>query len=258
MSGIGTGYDLSATTFSPDGRVFQVVYAGKAVENSGSVVGVRCSDGVILAVEKMILNKMLEEGSNRRVHAVSDHIGLAFAGLQADARNLVNRARSEARSYVSSYDEPIPVRILADRLSLYMQAHTLYGSVRPFGVSVVIAGTDRKGPQLFKVDPSGVFYGYFGCAAGKGKQAAQGELEKLDLKSMTCAQAVTEIAKVVHYVHDDVKDKEFELELGWACEASKHRFVRVPKDIHQAAETEAKRLLDDDEDDDDDDADMAD
>ena len=29
-------YDLSASQFSPDGRVFQVEYAQKAVENSGS------------------------------------------------------------------------------------------------------------------------------------------------------------------------------------------------------------------------------
>ena len=28
-------YDLSASQFSPDGRVFQVEYAQKAVENSG-------------------------------------------------------------------------------------------------------------------------------------------------------------------------------------------------------------------------------
>ena len=38
MSSIGTGYDLSVTTFSPDGRVFQIVYAAKAVDNSGLVL----------------------------------------------------------------------------------------------------------------------------------------------------------------------------------------------------------------------------
>lgn len=48
MSSIGTGYDLSVTTFSPDGRVFQIEYAGKAVDNSGTVVGIKCKDGIVL------------------------------------------------------------------------------------------------------------------------------------------------------------------------------------------------------------------
>uniref|UniRef100_A0A671EBF3 Proteasome alpha-type subunits domain-containing protein n=1 Tax=Rhinolophus ferrumequinum TaxID=59479 RepID=A0A671EBF3_RHIFE len=34
VSSVGTGYELSASTFSPDGRPFQVEYAMKSVENS--------------------------------------------------------------------------------------------------------------------------------------------------------------------------------------------------------------------------------
>jgi len=52
MSSIGSGYDLSASQFSPDGRVFQVEYATKAVEASGTVIALRCKDGVAFAIEK--------------------------------------------------------------------------------------------------------------------------------------------------------------------------------------------------------------
>jgi 20S proteasome subunit alpha 7 len=38
--------------------------------------------------------------------------------------------------------------------------------------------------------------GYFGAAAGKGKQVAKNELEKLDLKNMTCREAVYKAAKM--------------------------------------------------------------
>lgn len=38
--------------------------------------------------------------------------------------------------------------------------------------------------------------GYFGAAVGKGKQVAKNELEKLDLKNMTCREAVYKAAKM--------------------------------------------------------------
>src|SRR4051812_24513176 len=58
MSSIGTGYDLAASTFSPDGRIFQVEYAQKAVDNMGTVLAIRCKDGVVTAVDKIITSKL--------------------------------------------------------------------------------------------------------------------------------------------------------------------------------------------------------
>ncbi|KAK7880645.1 hypothetical protein WMY93_032723 [Mugilogobius chulae] len=76
MSSIGTGYDLSASTFSPDGRVFQVEYAMKAVENSSTAVGIRCKDGVVFGVEKLVLSKLYEQGSNKRIFNIDRHVGM--------------------------------------------------------------------------------------------------------------------------------------------------------------------------------------
>lgn len=69
-------YDLSASQFSPDGRVFQVEYAQKAVENSGTVIGLRCSNGVVLAVEKLVTSKLYEPGANKRIFNIDRHIGM--------------------------------------------------------------------------------------------------------------------------------------------------------------------------------------
>ena len=66
MSGIGSGYDLSTTTYSPDGRVFQVEYAGKAVDNGGLTVGVKCADGCVIACEKLVPSKLHTPGTSRR------------------------------------------------------------------------------------------------------------------------------------------------------------------------------------------------
>lgn len=77
------------TTYSPDGRLFQIEYAGKAVENSGyvfiiwpsynffsTVVGICCKDGVVLGVEKLIEMKMMEEGTNQRIFNIDKHVGM--------------------------------------------------------------------------------------------------------------------------------------------------------------------------------------
>lgn len=62
--------------FSPDGRNFQVEYASKAVENGGTSIGIRCKDGVILAVEKLVTSKLLKPGANKRIATVDRNFGV--------------------------------------------------------------------------------------------------------------------------------------------------------------------------------------
>jgi len=254
MAGTGAGYDLSVTTFSPDGRVFQVEYAGKAVENSGTAVAICCKDGVIFAVEKFLLSKMLVPGTNKRVFPVSRNSGIAAAGMSADARQLVARARSEAHQYTSSYGEEVPPGLLAERLGLFVHAYTLYGSIRPFGCAVLLGCVDKdtKAPSLFCIEPQGMVYKYKGTAVGKGKQAAKTEIEKLFLNlgdDLTCEKALVHVAKILHKVHDE-KDKEFELEASWISPASNYEFSAVPSEKLKAAEAEAKRMIEAEEQDD--------
>uniref|UniRef100_A0A4W5M3B2 Proteasome subunit alpha type n=1 Tax=Hucho hucho TaxID=62062 RepID=A0A4W5M3B2_9TELE len=236
-----TSYDLSASTFSPDGRVFQVEYAMKAVENSSTAIGIRCKDGVVFGVEKLVLSKLYEQGSNKRIFNVDRHVGMAVAGLLADARSLSEVAREEASNFRSNYGHNIPLKYLSERVAMYVHAYTLYSAVRPFGCSFIFGSYDQDdGPQLYMVDPSGISFGYWGCAIGKAKQAAKTEIEKLQMKDMTCRELVKEVAKIIYIVHDEVKDKAFELELSWVGEVTNGKHELVPKDIRVEAEKYAK------------------
>ncbi|XP_062905655.1 proteasome subunit alpha type-3 [Mobula hypostoma] len=253
MSSIGTGYDLSASTFSPDGRVFQVEYAMKAVENSSTAIGIRCKDGVVFGVEKLILSKLYEQGANKRIFNIDRHVGMAVAGLLADARSLTDIAREEASNFRSNYGYDIPLRHLADRVAMYVHAYTLYSAVRPFGSSFIMGSYDKDdGAQMYMIDPSGVSHGYWGCAIGKAKEAAKTEIEKLQMKDMTCREVVKEVAKIIYIVHDEVKDKSFELELSWVGEITNGRHELVPKDIKEEAEKYAKESLDEEDESDED------
>ncbi|XP_070577876.1 proteasome subunit alpha type-3-like [Ptychodera flava] len=253
MSSIGTGYDLSASQFSPDGRVFQVEYALKAVENSGTAIGIRGKDGVVFGVEKLVLSKLYEAGANKRIFHIDRHIGMAVAGLLADARQIVETAREEAANYRSVYGAPIPLKYLTDRVAMYIHQYTLYSSIRPFGCSFILSSFEEDGPHMYSIDPSGVALGYHGCATGKAKQAAKTEIEKLKMQDMTMKDLVKEVAKIIYIVHDEVKDKAFELELSWVGEATNGKHQLVPKDIAEEAEKYAKESLEEDSDSDDED-----
>ncbi|KAF8631207.1 hypothetical protein AX15_002538 [Amanita polypyramis BW_CC] len=243
MTSIGTGYDLSASTYSPDGRIFQVEYATKAVENSGTAIGLRVKDGIVLAVEKLVHSKLLVPAANRRIQTVDRHIGMATSGLLADGRHIASRARDEASSYRDVYNSPPTLKAITDRLGLYVQAYTLYSSVRPFGLSTILGGIDKDGPQLYVIEPSGVFFGYRGAAVGKGRQLAKTELEKLQLAEMSTRQAVKEAARVIYLVHEDAKEKEFELEMSWIGDETGGLHMPVPKDLLQEAEAAAKAAI---------------
>lgn len=248
MSSIGTGYDLSASQFSPDGRVFQVEYAQKAVENSGTVIGLRGKDGVVFAVEKLVTSKLYEQGANKRIFSIDKHVGMAMAGLLADARQLAEIARTEASNYRSQYGNSIPLKYLNERVSMYMHAYTLYSAVRPFGCSIILGSYEADGPVMYMIDPSGVSYGYLGCAVGKAKQAAKTEIEKLKLKDMTCQELVKEAARIIYLVHDELKDKQFELELSWVGAHTKGFHERVPQHLLVEAEKTARAAMEEDSD----------
>lgn len=250
MSSIGTGYDLSSSTYSLDGRIFQVEYAMKAVDNSGLCIGLRAKDGIVLAISKLVHSKLLVPKSNKRLASIDQHIGMACAGLVADGRALVSRARAEAQNYKDNYRTPISGKMIADRMGQFVQAYTLYSSVRPFGCSALIATYDKTGPSLYMIDPSGVYWGYYGCAVGKGKQIAKAEIEKLKLNELSSREAVKEIARIIYSVmEDDIKDREYEMEYSWICDESNKKHVEVPRDLIDEAERLAKESLEDEMDD---------
>ncbi|KAG5363544.1 putative proteasome subunit alpha type-7 [Yarrowia sp. B02] len=249
MSSIGTGYDLSNSVFSPDGRNFQVEYASKAVENGSTSIALKCKDGVVFALEKIVTSKLLVPGANQRIQTVDKHIGVVYSGLVPDGRHMVSRGRSEAYNWRSTYKQPIPVDSFADRLGSYTQAYTLYNSVRPFGIATILGGVDEDGPHLFMIEPSGSYWGYHGAAAGKGRQTAKNELEKLDLPNISARDAVNEAARIIYLAHEDTKDKEFELEISWVSASEtggKHQHIS-PEHLAEAKKFAEQATSDEDD-----------
>jgi len=89
---------------------------------------------------------------------------------------------------------------------------------------------------------------YYGTAIGKAKQSAKTQIEKLKLEELSARDALFEVSKIIHEVHDDVKDKEFELELSWMCEETNHQHVLVPSAMRDEISARAKAALEEESD----------
>ena len=263
-------YDQDASVYSPEGKIIQLDYAAKAVDNLGTAIGVCCKyvvvfvflylptgqrlisvarkhlkknrDGVVVGVEKLIGSRMMSPGTNTRIQRIDRHAGCVVAGLLPDGRHLVSRARDDAENFRSTYGFPITGKLLADRIGSLSHYYTLTRN-RPFGCSLIMGSYGEDGPQLHMIDPSGHRFSYFGCSVGKAKTLAKTELEKISFDKITVAEAVVEVSKILHLVHDDQKDKQYEMELAWITKENGRNFVPVPKDILDPALEAAKKSV---------------
>lgn len=210
-----TEYDRGVNTFSPEGRLFQVEYAIEAVKLGSTAIGVRTTDGVLLAVEKRVTSVLLEPSSVVKILEIDSHIGCAVSGLIGDARTLVDHARVEAQHHTFTYDEPIAVEAVTQSVCDLALGFGEGGQnknekkkkmSRPFGVAMLIAGYDAdKGPQLFFSDPSGTFLEYKGKAIGSGSEGAQITLQEKYTDTLTLAQGQGLLLELLKMVMEENK-----------------------------------------------------
>lgn len=163
-------YDRAITVFSPDGRLFQVEYAVETVNRGATILGITCSEGVVLGAEETIETKLEDPNFSWKLYKVDDHVGAAIVGLSSDARILIDQSRVYAQSNRLMYDDPIDIEVITKRIGDLKQLYTQHAGVRPFGVSILFGGVDRLGNRLFATHPSGSYRGYKAVAVGVGRE----------------------------------------------------------------------------------------
>lgn len=177
-------YDTDITTYSPQGRLHQVEYAMEAVKQGSAVVGVRSETHVVLATLKRSTADLAAH--QKKLSEVDTHVGIAIAGLTADARVLSRFMRTECLNHSYVYGVPVPVSRLALAVADKCQVSTQRASKRPYGVGLLIAGYDNTGPHLYQTCPSGNYYEYVSMAIGARSQSAKTYLERTFTEFRTC------------------------------------------------------------------------
>lgn len=169
---------FSLTTFAPSGKLMQVDYALNAVAAGPTSLGIKAKNGVVIATEKKITSILVDESTVEKISSCTNNIGMTYSGMGPDFRVLVKRGRKTAQAYFLEYKDPQPVSQFVRDVAGVCQEFTQSGGVRPFGVSLLVAGFDDSGPNLWQVDPSGSYWAWKASAIGKNSSNAKTFLEK--------------------------------------------------------------------------------
>ncbi|CAH2350329.1 proteasome subunit alpha type-4 [[Candida] railenensis] len=240
-----SGYDSALSIFSPDGYVFQVEYASEAVKRGTCAVGVKGKEIVVLGCEKRTTLKLQDPRiTPSKICKVDNHCLLAFAGLNADARILVDKARVEAQSHKLTLEDSVSIEYLTKYVAGVQQRYTQSGGVRPFGIACLIAGFDSndKVPKLYQTEPSGVFNAWKANAIGRSSKTVREFLEKHYEQDMSDEKTIKlTIKSLLEVVQTGAKNIEISVMKAGDANISKLTVEEIKKYVDEIeAEDEAE------------------
>jgi len=183
-------YDSDVTIWSPQGRLHQVEYAMEAVKQGSATVGLKSNTHAVLVALKRASSDL--SSHQKKILPLDDHVGVSIAGLTADARTISRWMRTECMNSRYSHDTALPVSRLVEDFGNKMQICTQRYGKRPYGVGLLVAGYDDKGPHIYQTCPSANYFDCRAMAIGARSQAARTYLEKFleDLKECDLEELV--------------------------------------------------------------------
>lgn len=146
-----------------------------------------------------------------KIYQIDDHVAAMAAGLIADARSLVQMSRIRAQTHKITYGEPIDVWNLAKNIGNRMQVLTQYGGLRPYGISLILAGVDKSGPHVIESDPSGTLFEWRAFSIGRGGSLANKMLNQKWKENMSEKEAIALALDIIDKTEKEKKEGEPDL-----------------------------------------------
>ncbi|MBI2630063.1 archaeal proteasome endopeptidase complex subunit alpha [Candidatus Pacearchaeota archaeon] len=219
------GYDRAATMFSPDGHLLQVEYAEKTVRLGSASIGFVCKDGVVIIADKRMRDKLIISDSSSKIYEIDEHIIASAAGILSDARILIERAQVAGQQHKVVYDSGVDVESVIKEISDLKQQFTQYGGVRPFGVSIMIAGITGEKGRLYVSDVTGNYFEYSASAIGENDE----KIKEMLREEYTEGLAIEDAIKLGLKVFKQILGKNFDasrFDVGWIKKEEK-KIIKV-------------------------------
>ncbi len=229
------GYDRAITMFSPDGRLLQVEYAKKTVKQGSTAIGMVCKEGVLLVSDKRIVDSLVVAESVEKMWQIDDHMGATASGILSDARVLIERAQLKAQQHRVTYDSPIDTLTVVKDICNLKQICTQSGGLRPFGVSILVAGIDETGPKLFETDPTGIYFQYKATVIGEGETEVDEVIRKEYKDDLSMVDALRLSVKAIYtFLEKDFSPDRIDAAY---VKTAERKFVRMSR-------SEVEKLID--------------
>jgi len=216
----GRPTDRAITIFSAEGRLYQVEYAMKAVnQQNTTTIGVRGEHCAIVVTQKKVPDALVDATSVTHMHTISKNIGCCVTGLEGDGRFKVDQARQEANQWSYKYGYPMPADVMAKKMADLNQVYTQHAYMRMLGTTMVFLGYDEEQnmPLLYRTEPSGYYAGFKACATGVKQIEATTFLEKnFKKRENKCPKTTAEtikigIATLMTALAQDIKSNQIEI-----------------------------------------------
>jgi proteasome alpha subunit len=173
--------------YGPEGRLVLVDSALEAVKRGSTTIGIKTPSFALLASHIKPMRLLIDPAE--KIFAIDGHVGATGSGYIGDILQLIEELRLEAQKHRLNFESPIDVGSLAKHLGSFLHNYTIY-AVRPQAASVIVAGVDQMGIQLYQVDPSGTFMRGSGFAIGQSSDIALDVLGREYSADMSVDQAV--------------------------------------------------------------------
>lgn len=173
--------DKNITIFSAEGRLYQVEYAQKAINQANTTtIGIKGEDCAIIITQKKVQDALIDESCVTHLYNITKNVGVCVTGLEADGRFKIMEARNKAVNWNYKYGYEMPADLLAKGMADINQFYTQNAYHRMLGVNMIFIGYDEEKDvcHLYKTEPSGYYAGFRACTTGVKQIEANTWLEK--------------------------------------------------------------------------------